>query len=117
MVSHLKTKKVLIVSSRDFVINMLCNMEEDGTIIDIQTSENLYHEYPEQPSTVRCHDYLNGFQLKPIGTTKTEFFLASETDIKGIPDWVIKQALKDQVTVINLISKYLPEWKKEFPNQ
>lgn len=35
MVSQLKTKKVLIVSSRDFVVNYLCNWEEDGTLIDV----------------------------------------------------------------------------------
>ena len=108
MVSQLKTKKVLIVSSRDFVVNYLCNWEEDGTIIDVQTSNSLYVDVPEQPNAVRCFVYINGVILKPKGTNQCEYFVVSETDIKGIPDWVIKQAFKDQVVAVNGIRKYLP---------
>lgn len=43
-VTYMKTKKVLIVSSRDFVVNYLCNWEEDGTIVDCATSDDLYIE-------------------------------------------------------------------------
>lgn len=116
-VTHLKTKKVFVVSSRDFIVNYLCNEEEDGTITDVQTSNDLFHEHPEQPNTVRCHVYINGLELKPIGDNNTSLFIATESDIKGIPDWVLKQALKDQVTAINNIRKLLPQWKKENPNE
>lgn len=75
----------------------------------------MFTEVPEQPNAVRCFVHINGLILKPKGPNQCEYFVVSEVEIKGIPDWVIKQALKDQVVAVNGIRKYLPQWKKEFP--
>lgn len=45
-VVYMKTKKVMMVSSRDFCVNYINNIEADGTIIDCQTSNKCFINYP-----------------------------------------------------------------------
>jgi len=64
-ISYSKSKKQYVVSSRDFVVNYLCNREEDGTIRDVVTSENVQMNVPEKPSTVRAFSKIVGVTLRP----------------------------------------------------
>jgi len=91
-ISYLKTKKVLIVSSRDFLVNYLCNTEEDGTIMDVVSSENVDYNFPEVSSTVRALTPINGMMLKPDpnDSNRCTLYQCSEVDLKGIPDWALK---------------------------
>ena len=117
-ISYLKTKKVLIVSSRDFLVNYLCNTEEDGTIIDVVSSDEVDFDFPEVANTIRGATPINGILIKPdpSDSNKCTLYQCSEIDLKGIPDWALKQAFTDQAKAIALIRKQFPKWKNKYPN-
>lgn len=95
-VVYMKTKKVMMVSSRDFVCNYINNVEPDGTIIDCQTSNRCFINYPSQLNTVRADVFINGTIVTPTnGGKHTKLVCLSEVDLKGIPDWILRTALKD----------------------
>ena len=85
------------MSPRDFVVNYLCNEEEDGTIIYVATSLNCQYKIPEKPNVVRADSILVGLILKPNPTdpNKTIFMKSAELDLKGIPEWVLKGPMRD----------------------
>jgi len=97
-ITYQKTKKAYVVSSRDFVVNYLCNQEEDGTIMYVATSANCHYKIPEKPATVRADTILAGVILKPnpIDPSKTIFQKITEVDLKGIPEWVLKGPMRDE---------------------
>lgn len=96
-VSYSKSKKQYVVSSRDFVVNYLCNVLEDGSIIDACTTDSVEVIIAEKPSTIRASTPITGLILRPDpeDAGKTLVFTTTELDPKGLPDWAIKSALKD----------------------
>ena len=91
-ISYLKTKRVFVVSSRDFVANYLFNELEDGTIIEVASTQNVDIDFPEVASTVRAATPLNGNIIipDPLDPNKCTLKICSEVDLKGIPDWALK---------------------------
>ena len=84
------SKKVWPVSSRDFVLNYILNQEEDGTIIEFATSENVDFNFPEVPGNVRGFAARVGTIISPDPSdpSKSNYFYFSEIDLSGIPDWI-----------------------------
>ena len=98
-ISYTKTKKLLLVASRDFLVNYLINQEEDGSIICVTSTENCESDHPEIPGVVRAGSPMSGFILKvnPIDPTKTIMQKMTEFDPKGgIPDFAIQTVMKNQ---------------------
>jgi len=42
-------------------------------------------------------------------------FTCAEVDLKGLPEWATKSAMKDMGLRINHLRKHIPKWKKQFP--
>jgi hypothetical protein len=80
-----KTKKVFVVSSRDFATNMLYNVEADGTVIICGSSDNFHGDCPEKPGAVRGLTPLSGYILRPVASdpSKTHITMINEVDLKG----------------------------------
>jgi hypothetical protein len=118
-ISYSKSKKHFMIYSRDFLVNYLCNREEDGTIRDVVTSENVEYDLPEKEETVRAWSQLAGTILTPDpqDLNKTVVFMCAEVDLKGLPSAISKIALKDNGQRINNLRKLLPKWKQMFPGE
>mmetsp|Transcript_10021 Transcript_10021/g.16838 ORF Transcript_10021/g.16838 Transcript_10021/m.16838 type:complete len:212 (-) Transcript_10021:38-673(-) len=113
-----KSKKKFVVASRDFVINIIYNVERDGTVIICGSSDFYKGSYPEKPNTVRGLSPISGYILEPLegDPSKTQVTIVNELDLKGsIPDFALRQAFKDQGYQIEKLRKVLPKWKKLFP--
>ena len=79
------------------MVNYLCNVLEDGSIIDACTTDSVEVIIAEKPSTIRASTPITGLILRPDpeDAGKTLVFTTTELDPKGLPDWAIKSALKD----------------------
>ena len=95
----IKAKKKFVVASRDFALNMIHNIEEDGTVVICTSSDNFKGDCPEKPSTVRAQTPLSGYILKPEpgNPRKVHMTIVNELNLMGhIPDFVLRIAFKDQ---------------------
>jgi hypothetical protein len=118
-VTYNKTIKKYVVSARDFVFNYLCNEEEDGSMYFVTSSDNTDYNMPEQSGVIRAYTALSGIMLKPDPVDPENKCIMSscvEIDLKGgIPDFILKTALKDQGYQVKLLRNVIPKWKKMFP--
>ena len=114
-----RTKKKFVVASRDFALNMLFNLEKDGTVVICGSSENFRGNCPSKPSTVRGWSPLSGYLLEPHPTEKkTHITMVNELDFKGsIPEFALRQGFKDQGYQIVYLRKAMPKFKKLFPGE
>ena len=112
-----RTKKAYVVSARDFVVNYLCNEEEDGTIMYVATSLNCQYKIPEKSNVVRADSIIVGLILKPHpqNPNKTIFEKVAELDLKGIPEWVLKGPMRDMGLECDNIRKMYKVWKDRYP--
>ena len=55
-------------------------------------------------------------QADPNDPNKTHLTIIKEVDLKGyVPNWVLKQAFKDQGYIVDRLRKCMPKWKAKFP--
>ena len=106
----------MVVASREFWTNYLSNEEADGSIVEVASTENCEYSFPADKSVVLASTNLYGniFTPDPEDPNKCTYFTFSEIDMKGIPDWIMKQAFKDIATSFNQVKKFLPKWKEEY---
>ena len=117
-VLYMKTKKKFVVAARDFVTNYIQNTEADGLTYYCASSIGVKVQVPEKDSVIRGDCPLAGFLLKPDPTNKnkTNVTIVNEVDLKSsIPDFALRQVLKDQGYQIDRIRKVIVKWKEEFP--
>ena len=95
-----KVKKVLIVESRDFVMDFFTNWEANGSIyIIISSNPDLYEAYPKKKGVTRAESPVGGWIITPDASDPNKCWvkLIVELDFKGpMPDIAIKTAFKDQ---------------------
>lgn len=117
-VLYSKTVKRFMIAARDFASNYIQNTESDGTVFCCVSSTNCVMNIPEEKSVVRGETPLSGFIIKPDpeDQNKSICTLINEVDLKGIPEFALRQAMKDQGYQIDKLRKVLPKWKKQFPN-
>jgi len=59
-VIHKKTKSKVVVSARDFVVNIVYNREPDGTVTSVASSSNVKANIPEIKGVIRADAPING---------------------------------------------------------
>ena len=117
-VMHKKTVKKLVVSARDFIVHALYYKEADGTMYITSSSDNVTTQVEHIDGAVRGEQPLGGFHLKvyPDDPNKTYCVIIKEVNLNGyVPNWVLKQAFKDQGYIIDRLRKTMPKWKTLFP--
>ena len=62
--SKLKAKSIL--SSRDFVMNYICNLEEDGSLVVACSSYNCDFKLKERDGCVRGDIAIGGLLIEPV---------------------------------------------------
>lgn len=105
-------------SARDFVLNYLVNIEEDGTLIVVACSQGCKFKIPEVHGVTRGDMPISGLMLVPNkdDPSKTYAYVINEVDLKtSLPGFLVRQAFKDQGLQIERIRHVLPKWKKIFP--
>lgn len=60
-----KTKSKLGFSSRDFVLQMIMNIEQDGTILICCSSDNCSYQHPQNKDATRAESPISGTILIP----------------------------------------------------
>lgn len=96
---HHKTKKILVVGPRDFVIMLHANREPDGTIWALVCESERNDLVPETKGIIRGALPLGGWKLTPNNgdPNSTLCSYIAEIDLKGsIPGFVMNMAIKDQ---------------------
>eukprot|EP00347_Sterkiella_histriomuscorum_P015068 403358431 len=113
-----KTKKVAVVSSRDFVFCLHINKMPDGTIYALVFSIDRDDMKPPEKGTVRGWLQLGGWKLQPMpdNPNKTLTTYQTEIDMKGsIPGFVMTQANKDIGYQIVKLRKTVEKYLRENP--
>jgi hypothetical protein len=78
------------------------------------------YEIPEEKAVVRATSPIAGVILRPDENdpNKTNMTIISEADLKvGVPDFIVRQALKDQGYQIERLRKVLALWKEKYPGE
>ena len=107
------------MSSRDFVLNEICNEEPDGTVIVCASSDHCDYQLPPKQGIVRAETPISGMWFKPNPkdpANKTLAYMINEVDPKAaLPDFAMRQVMKDQGYQIERLRRVVPKWKKLFP--
>ncbi|CDW82258.1 star-related lipid transfer protein 4 [Stylonychia lemnae] len=93
-----KTKRVAIVSARDFMFILHLNKMPNGTIYAIVFSIDADHIRPQQKGIVRGWLQLGGWKLEPLADDPNKTFATYQTEIDmrgSVPQFVMTQANKD----------------------
>lgn len=117
-IMYSKTIKYYLVKSREFIINYLINEESDGTVVFVSSSDNCDYDkhFPEIPGVIRAYTALTGALFIPDGPNRCLMKLCVEIDLKaGMPDFAMRQVLKDQGYQIDKLRKVVPQLKHKFP--
>mmetsp|Transcript_17931 Transcript_17931/g.27745 ORF Transcript_17931/g.27745 Transcript_17931/m.27745 type:complete len:156 (+) Transcript_17931:1937-2404(+) len=96
---YYKTKKRYIIASRDFVMNILFNIEADGSVYCLVSTDNCSATIPPKSGTIRGDCTVSAFYIQPKkgDPTKSYAYFINEGDLKGsIPEFALRQAQKDQ---------------------
>ena len=94
------------------------NEEPDGTLIVCGSTDHCDYKMPEKPGVIRADTPISGMMFKPNpqDPNKTIAYICNEVDIKGVvPDFAMRQVLKDQGYQIERLRRVVPKWKKLFP--
>ncbi|CDW89743.1 start domain containing protein [Stylonychia lemnae] len=113
-----KTKKVAVVSSRDFIFVLHLNKMPDGTIYALVFSIDRDDLHPPEKNSVRGWLQLGGWKLQPMAEdpSKTLCTYQTEIDMKGsIPGFVMTQANKDIGYQIVKLRKTVEKYLRENP--
>ena len=112
-IGYQAVKGMLGFQARDFVFKELLNIEADGQIILVATSNELGYEHPEVKGIIRADIPITGLIFKAISKTQTHVTYITEVDLKtSIPQWVLRVALKDEGKQISGLRDILPKFKK-----
>lgn len=119
MIKYKKSVKKFVIAPREFVVNQIVNHEADGTIVLLGSSTNCTFHVPARSGVIRGECPISGWLIEPANKeqTKSNVYIVNEIDQKGhIPDFAVRQVMKDQGYQIDRLRKLLPKWKKRFPN-
>lgn len=103
-------KGVFPVSDRDFAVMALKYWQDEDTFVFLGYDAEVL-EYPEQPGCVRGSVEFSGIVLKKLDAHSTEILTFSKSNprIRGVPNWILRSAAKDQgripLKMIKLIKK------------
>ncbi len=121
---HHKTKSVVVVGARDFVVIIHFNKTPEGVIYALVLDANRNDLVPETKGTVRGYLPIAGWRLEPLPPQpgvphRTKVDYLAEIDIRGnIPAFIMKVAIKDQgyqiVKLRKAIDNFLKEHKGEY---
>lgn len=94
-----KTKKVMVVGPRDFVMILHFNKTPEGVIYVNVLDAGRNDLVPESKGVIRGNIPIGGWRLEPVkgnpNHTRCQYIV--ELDLKGsIPGFVMKMAIKDQ---------------------
>jgi hypothetical protein len=111
-----RTKKIAVVSSREFILLAHFNMTPDGSIYVLVQDANRDDLCPETKSIVRGSVPIGGWKFEPVpgNPRQTMATYGVELDLKGsIPGFVIKSANKDQGLQIVKMRTVIEKFYKE----
>ena len=115
-----KTKSKTGFASRDFVMNYICNLEEDGSLVVACSSYNCLYNMKENDGVIRGDIAIGGLLIEPVpgNPGKSYLYVMQEADLKSsVPSFLLKPALKDQGMQVERIRKVLPRWKNKEGNR
>ena len=115
-----RTKSKTGFTARDFIMNYICNLEADGTVIVTCSSFNCDFKLREQHGATRGEIAIGGILLEPVkgDPKKTKAYVMQEADLKtSLPAYILRSAFRDQGMQIERIRSVLPKWKEQFPNE
>ena len=93
------SKKMLVVSPRDFVLISHFHRHPDGNVtITVFSDDQYQHLRPEDKNrAIRGGCHIGGWYYQKLSETQTRATLILELDLKGsLPQWVIKAANTEQ---------------------
>ena len=109
-----RSKRVMIVEGRDFVMDCLFQKYEDGTIIHASCSNHAKDDVvPIRKGVTRATTPIGGWILTPDpeNPNRTNACLIVEIDFKGyMPDFAITTAFSMQGYMIDKLRKYIPKF-------
>lgn len=117
-----KTKKVMVVASRDMVLiyhTIKCQhpkyAPKGGVIVfGFTPNPEMDQERPPTSAALRASAVLAGWLLEKLDDNTTKATLFLETDLKGgLGNWVIKKALQSQSKQLMALKKTIPQYLKE----
>lgn len=110
-----KSKKIFVVSSRDFVLVSHLHRHANGDISIIAFSdESIQHLVPENKNAVRGCVHLAGWHLEILSKASTRCTLIIELDLKGnLPQFAIKGANVEQGSQLKKIPKIIRQYLQE----
>lgn len=117
-VSYARTIKYYMVKAREFITNGLVNEEADGSVVFVSSSDNCEYvdKFPPVSGVIRAYTAVTGAHFIPVETNRTMVKICVEIDLKGgIPDFAMRQVLKDQGYQIEKLRKTVPMMKAKFP--
>ena len=115
MIYH-RTKKVVVVGPRDFVLMLHFNMTPEGVIYAIVAESGLGHLVPESKNVVRGLLPMGGWKLAPIegDPSRTRCDYIAEIDLKGnMPGFIMSMAIKDQGYQVVDLGKAVEKFLKD----
>ena len=59
-IHYKKIKKIIVISSRDMITNLIMNQEPDGSVVTVASSLNCKQEQPETDGVIRASVILAG---------------------------------------------------------
>jgi hypothetical protein len=86
-------------SPRDFIMNYLVNIEQDGTLVLITTSQGCNYDEPIHSGIIRGESPISGYFMIPNkdDPNKCYCYMINEVDLKtSVPNFILRQAQKDQ---------------------
>ncbi len=96
---YFKTKKKFVIASRDFAMNVLLNVEPDGSVYFLASTDNCQAGIPSKPNAIRAESPISAWYIQPVAgeASRSVVYCINEVDIKGsIPEFAFRQAQKDQ---------------------
>ena len=113
-----RSQKVMVVASRDFVLDFLTFQRPDGvTFIVISSNHDLYEEFPAPKGVMRAEAPVGGWIVKPDPENPNRCFcqLMIELDFGGIlPGIVVKTAFRNQGYQLHKLKKAIPKMYKHY---
>eukprot|EP00350_Pseudokeronopsis_sp_OXSARD2_P002030 CAMPEP_0170554910 /NCGR_PEP_ID=MMETSP0211-20121228/12787_1 /TAXON_ID=311385 /ORGANISM="Pseudokeronopsis sp., Strain OXSARD2" /LENGTH=204 /DNA_ID=CAMNT_0010864349 /DNA_START=1642 /DNA_END=2256 /DNA_ORIENTATION=+ len=114
MLIYQKTKKISVVSARDFLLVMIYNKFANGSIKIVVASTDKNELFPEVKGAVRGFVEIGGWMLEPLEEGQTKVTYMTEVDLKGsIPSFVTNTANKDQGYQIPKLKNAITKYKQE----
>lgn len=111
-----KTKSVMIVGPRDFVLILHFNKTPDGVIYALVQESGRHDLWPESKGIVRGVLPFGGWRLEPMpgDPSRTKCDYIAEINLKGsMPSFIMKSAIKEQGYQIVMLRKAVEAYLKD----